>query len=222
MRLTYTGSQTSTNAYCLTLQYQNHYPSLLHGTKPFPIWTHAILPSPDTSPLASLSPTSFEGNNNTKFYIAATSPIHSPTPLRSHSVAHYVAYQNHLEHRLWSCPPIQAFWSKVELFVASLTDLAPHSDPFLLLFGTWCFKASKPQARILTNHNIWLSSCYMIARRSILAKWIQDSPPTLRDLRLGLQLLHDREALDIKTSNSHNTAKFNRKWSTFLKPVMLY
>lgn len=123
-----------------------------------------------------------------------------------------------LLHILWLCSHIAFFWDQVENLAATVTGCSLTKDIFSLLFANLeTVSASNLKAQLaITHHNkAWLSTCFMLAKCTILKKWSSANPLTISDVKKDLTSLLHKEKLDADLSTSGKPSRLQLKWSPF-------
>lgn len=114
-----------------------------------------------------------------------------------------------LIHMYWSCPSLGKFWSEVFQTLSTVLNLDLAPDPLIALFGI-----ARDVSHLTPNKLRSLSFASLLARRAVLLRWRDVSPPTHSQWLGDIMSCMCLEKIRYSIHNSYK--KFLNVWGPFL------
>lgn len=117
-----------------------------------------------------------------------------------------------LIHTFWTCSKLNKYWTSIFNTFSEVYKVKLMPSALISLFGV-----IPPDVPIIKNHSDAIAFASLLARRCILLRWKQESPPTHDQWIADLMRFLDLEKMRCTLLGS--LEKFNRAWQPFLKYI---
>lgn len=115
-----------------------------------------------------------------------------------------------LVHALWSCPKVQAFWTRIHDYILEIAGIDYKLCPELYILGNP--KAINHMVKPLAN---WVQTSIMIGKQMIMRKWKDAVGPLFQEWVSELGKVAAFEKISYSLMNE--VEKYNDKWGKFLQ-----
>lgn len=115
--------------------------------------------------------------------------------------------KTNLIHGAWRCSAVSQFWTRLLDFVNSKMNLRIASTPQIALFHIF-----PPESRFPRVLHIILLAAF----RSLLAKWLEPSVPSVTEVLIQIKHYLHMDKLETLRSKTTSSKSFFKKWKSFI------